>query len=308
MLAEQLVADWPGRWPRPDAYSTKNAASQVKHFAAFFAGRELRSITRDEGRRYALAHPGAARYARTMLNDALDAGLVSENVLAGVRLPAGRKKVIVVPTIEEVEQLTAAARSLYHSGTPRSRFSVPAGMEALIVVSAYTGLREGEARALAIEDLELGDWDEDARAATMPNPTRGRVDWQINREEALKRPKTARSRDSFAFLGPAPQAIGGRCRVDHNHRNKKTAVRDGRVFPFTRSVRQAAWDRVREHAEVSVPWHSLRHFCATWLLDKGATMDDVALQLRCTVDEVRKTYGHPDREQALGRLEAIAGG
>jgi integrase len=59
-------------------------------------------------------------------------------------------------------------------------------------------------------------------------------------------------------------------------------------------------------------FHSLRHFHASWLLNQGASDLDVALQLGHgrkdgTVDPtlVRRTYGHPDVESGLARLEAL---
>jgi len=59
-------------------------------------------------------------------------------------------------------------------------------------------------------------------------------------------------------------------------------------------------------------FHGLRHWHATWLLNQGASDLDVALQLGHgrkdgTVDPtlVRRTYGHPDVESGLQRLEAL---
>jgi integrase len=55
-------------------------------------------------------------------------------------------------------------------------------------------------------------------------------------------------------------------------------------------------------------WHDLRHFHATWLLDRGASVLDVAIQLghRDGGELVRRRYGHPSSDLALGRLAAVA--
>lgn len=278
MLAEELVEQWPRRWPRPTIGSTKNATSQIKPFGAEFAGRNIRSITREEFRRWALQHPGNARYVRTMLYDALDAGLVDENVAAGVKIPKPRTKRPAPPSEHEVERLVEWAR-----GVDEHIFA------AAIHLAAYCGLREGELRALRSEDLVYGKPDVDY-------PTRIIVRHSMNRLEELVEPKTDSSATSCAVLGLARFAFMHRATEAHF------------LFPFTRARRQGLWDEARKATGVKCRWHDLRHFCATWLLDRGATVDDVALQLRCSVDEVRRCYGHPDREQALGRLEAIAGG
>ena len=55
-------------------------------------------------------------------------------------------------------------------------------------------------------------------------------------------------------------------------------------------------------------WHDLRHYHATWLLDRGASDADVAEQLghkdggRLVAD----LYGHTYNDNALSRLQEIA--
>ncbi len=277
MLAEELVEAWPKRWPRPTVGSTKNSHSQIKPFGRDFAGRDVATITREEFRRWALDNPGRARYVRTMLYDALDAGIVPDNVAAGVRIPAKRAREARVPTAWDVNELAEKA--------PTPLFA------SMIIAAAYTGLRLGEQRGLKVGAVRF------RRDTDIVE--RGIVAGQFNRQEEWVQAKTASSEETFAVLGPAVGAF------DVAMSMPKV---DGLLWGYTRAQHQHQWDATRELARIQVKWHSLRHHCATWLLDKGATVDDVALQLRCSVEEVRKTYGHPDREAALGRLEAIAGG
>lgn len=86
--------------------------------------------------------------------------------------------------------------------------------------------------------------------------------------------------------------------------------------------RGKAWDRhtlgkllrpVFRELEVSGSAHSLRHFCATWLLDHGASPLDVAVTLghfdkdgRPNAELVLRCYGHPSHEEALRRLEGLS--
>lgn len=302
MKVDVAVDEWAERFPREAASTTANNTSQAKHFAEMFPNRELGSVTAAEFERFAQVHPGAARYARTLLNDYRDAGVLEENVSDGVRIPRLPKKKVVVPTAEEVAKLIGAAGHLKRFAS--SGTSVRLGlMGPMIEIAAYTGLREGELRALSVADIRArGDHNDVVEAE---------VEYSIDRREQLKSPKTRSSQDTFTFLGKAartmraltdaPHPLHGRAWGAHT----KTPVRDGRYFPFSRAERQAAWDKIRYQAGVGVTWHSLRHFCATWLLDNDAAIDDVALQLRCSVEEVRATYGHPNRKAALARLREV---
>lgn len=277
------VAEWPERFPRPAASTTANNASQVKHFATFFDGRDLESISTEEFYRYAQVHPGAARYARTMLGDYTSAKLIEENASDGVSIPRRPTKKVIVPTAAEVDLLCKmASNPVFKRGI--------GCLGPMIRIAAYSGLREGELRALATPDID-----------DPKKPRRLTVEYSIDRREQLKDPKTAASEATIAIF---PQ-IQGYVRGEIPRKFAGTSVRPHRLFDVTRSQRQAAWDRVRVSANVSVTWHSLRHFCATWLLDNDAAIDDVALQLRCSVEEVRRTYGHPNREAALARLETV---
>lgn len=291
MKADVAVAEWPERFPRPAASTTANNASQAKHFGAFFAGRELESITHEEFFRYAQVHPGAARYARTMLGDYAEAALIEANVAEGVKIPRRPTKNVIVPTADEIKRLCDMARRMQSVGNSGGNYAGLKALPGMIRTAAYTGLREGELRALATPDFD-----------SVKEPRRLTVEYQINRKEELVDPKTASSEATIAVFSQ----VRGYIRGEIPQPQWQTSVRPHRLFPVTRSQRQRAWDSVRRSARVSVTWHSLRHFCATWLLDNDAAIDDVALQLRCSVEEVRETYGHPNREAALQRLEAVA--
>lgn len=90
--------------------------------------------------------------------------------------------------------------------------------------------------------------------------------------------------------------------------------RNARGYPWTRKAVNKAWCRAR--ADVGLEWvqfRDLRRFHASWLLDRGVSEMDVALQLghtdrfgRPNTDQVRKTYGWPDSMKALARVAAAA--
>jgi integrase len=292
MKVETAVAEWPERFPRPATQTTANNQSQAKHFAEMFPNRELDSVTTEEFVRFAQVHPGAARYARTLLNDYRDAGVLEENVSDGVRIPRRPKRKVIVPTVDEVQKLVDTASAAARRQPVWNHYE---HLKTMIEVAAYTGLREGEQRALSAADVRERGEHRDIVLAE--------VEYSIDRREQLKEPKTKSSQDTFTFLGRTPRTMRGL--VDNRLRQTVTPVRSDRLWPITRSQRQSAWEYVCRQAGVSVTWHSLRHFCATWLLDHDASIDDVALQLRCSVEEVRETYGHPDRKAAFRRLREV---
>lgn len=283
MLCDELVTIWPERWPRPDADNTRHNARQVASFGRDFAGREPGDIDVLEARSWALANPGQARYVRTMFNDLLDARLVEQNVFAGIRIPIGTEEV-VVPSLEEVEALVAGAMA-----------GGDIALASRITFAAETGVRFGEQRAIVRPDT--------AKAGNVFYDDRRRlqIDWQINRAGKLKKPKTKRSVGPIMVSKTARTAVELALSVQVSKRRTKT----GYVWLGDPRELEEGWSELRRGVGVWFKWHALRHYAATQLLDRGATVDDVARQLRCTTNEIRRTYGHPNAEKALGRLESF---
>jgi integrase len=244
----------------------------VRTFATAFAGRDPEDIDVPEARTWALANPGKVRYVRAMLNDALVDGLIQSHVFASLRLPQPEEESITVPTDRQIKKLEANADGILYDA---------------IVLAKRTGLRQGELRALAAEDIPK------ARS-------RLDVEWQITRDGRLKRPKKG-STGRILLPSDAARSVARRCELA----TPETPVRPDRLFPLSRDQLQTRWKAVRLAAGVWIRWHDLRHYCATWMLDAGATTEDVARQLRCDEQLVRQRYGHPDREKALARLESL---
>ena len=79
------------------------------------------------------------------------------------------------------------------------------------------------------------------------------------------------------------------------------------VLPITSQERRA-WRRARELAGIGedVTPHILRHTCATWLLQRGVSIYDVAGVLGCSEAVVRKTYGHHAKDHLRGAVDAFS--
>jgi integrase len=90
--------------------------------------------------------------------------------------------------------------------------------------------------------------------------------------------------------------------------------RNSRGNPWTRQAVNRHWQKARRRCGLEhVIFHDLRVFHATWLLDRGVSEMDVALQLghtdrmgRPNTALVRERYGWPDPIAALERVAAAA--
>jgi integrase len=273
ITADVLVGRWPDQWPRPDAVTNENYSQMVQRFGREFRGRDVDGISKAAFRDWANENPGAARYVRTMLNDALEDGLIKSNGLKGVKLgrSQGRKEV-EIPTREQVDLLARSA--------PSAEFGDA------ILFAAYTGLRQGEHRALRSEDF-------------LP-AFRVYVEFQLDRHERLKAPKGKKGRRLLMVPSEVRDIYG-------KVRSADVAGELVRPWPFKLWKWKEQWKLTRKKAGLWPQWHELRHFCATWLLDNGASAEDVAVQFGHNDGGqlIRELYGHPDRDLALGRLEAL---
>lgn len=74
------------------------------------------------------------------------------------------------------------------------------------------------------------------------------------------------------------------------------------------SQERRAWRNARELAGLGadVTPHVLRHTCATWLLQRGISIYDVAGVLGCGEDVVRRTYGHHAQDHLRTAVQAFS--
>lgn len=285
MKCSELATLWPERWPRPDPDNTVNTAHQVQPFCRDFADREPSSISRSEARSWALINPGTARYVRTMFNDLLDDKLLEQNVFAGISIPRSGSKPIVVPTTEQIDALVTAAGEKQ--------------LASRIQFAAETGLRYAEQKAVMMPGTKRDDLNGNRFNTDL---TRLDVKWQLGRSGEFKKPKTKRGVRSVMINLCAREAVEEA--VEAIPAGAATAI-----VPYlwirSRKTDNEEWTDLRCETGIWIRWHDLRHYHATQLLDAGAKVEDVAMQLGCRDEEIRNTYGHPDAEKALQRLEGL---
>jgi integrase len=270
---------WLKEWPRKAVSSRMNYASCVNRFAEHFGEKQIAEVTRLEARSWALTVPrNVTQVVATMFEDARDVGLVTVNPFHRLRLPPKSTEDVRPPSLDEYRRLLEACDVL--EGYAEE-------FRAMIQFSAWTGVRASELWALRWEDVRVDTvWIRQAR----------------KRDGSYTKPKNGEERQ-IALVGPAADAL---------LKFKELPSRDdGFIFhsPQGKTLREHShrdsWHKVRAEAGLDhLRWHSLRHFCATQLLEMGMSHFDVAVQLghRDGGALVMQRYGHPSEDAARERL------
>lgn len=240
---------------------------------------------------------------RAALSEAVRWGLISTNPARGVRLPKREQKERAVLTPEQTKVLLEHVK-----GDP---------LEALFVLSIYTGMRQGEALGLRWEDLDLKGgtltvnhslWWRPLSAST--TGTIGAAGSRASgaastrrRRPVLTEPKTPRSRRRITLPAPVVE------KLQEHQRTQRFTSKDNLVFtapdgtaldPFT--VFHSLRRHLRSAGLPIVTWHSLRHSAATNLLAAGVPVGVVSDLLgHSTVTTTLSVYRH-----AVERTQSVA--
>jgi len=215
-----------------------------------------------------------------MFNDAIDDGLhPGPNPFANLRLEQSRgRKDLIALTEDELEELCQKALDVLGEFGPAFR--------AMVIFSAYVGLRPGE--LFALERSDVGRDEVTIRQ-------------NLDGTGTIKAPKNGRER----IVGLPPPA-----RVALADVPVRLDVPWQFVTPrgrrFTKSSLYYYWNPVRAaFGRPGMDFYELRHFCATHLLELGVSHADVAIQLGHTDGGalVMSTYGHPSEDGARERVK-----
>ena len=226
-----------------------------------------------------MRNPSQVRFLRAMFGKAVKAGLLEANVWDHVETRQ-RSTPRVPPSPIELERLVSGARA---RGGWWSHFAD------CMLFTAYSGLRGEEVQRVSEADV----LDAGARLVVHGKRLGGQSD--------------PRKRTVVVFEP-------GRSALLRHVKPCGTTWRAMQGGELTQDVRERAYKSlVLEAGIVRSTFHGLRHFHASWLLDQGASLTDVAIQLghrdahgRVDTSQIEKRYGHPQVEPALARLEALA--
>jgi integrase len=280
---DSFAGRWLQDYARPKASTNKLYAGRIKGFAEDFRGVKMESVTRPMARAWALEHTkGTVAVVAAMFSDAKRDDIVLRNPFSDLRLPQSKgRKDIRALTEAEVLELADCALRVFPDETGQT-------LRAMIVFSAYTGIRLGEMAALRFTDLGHDEM------------TISRAYSSLSHETTT--PKNGKAR-TVVLPKPARDVVQGLPR------------RLGQEFvfvkpdggPFTKGTLYHYWAPVRALAgHPALHWHELRHACATMLIERGLPPHVVAHQLGHTDGGilVQKLYGHPDHDRMRGLLKA----
>jgi integrase len=287
----ETIASFTNRWldifPRPKASTNAHNTERVRAFAEQHKRRRVDSITVEEARAWALRHPSTLPALRAMFNDARRLGLITTNPFAGLGIERSRGRRDLPSewlTATDIDRLADTALRVHGEYGPV--------MAAMVTFAAYTGIRPGELFALDFADID-GSVLHVHRAAD-------------SRTRTITTPKNGHGRD-VVLPRRAREAVDRMPRL-YDQQAVFVAPRGGRLWaPHFNWL----WNPVRAaFGRPTMAFHELRHFCATYLLERGLSPADVAVQLghRDGGALVMSTYGHPSERAAKARILAAVDG
>ncbi len=268
------VLDDYAREHGPETVAPWRIASAVKSLVEFWQGRNVADVTRETCRRYEKARNRSAGTVRRELgvlraaiNHAHREGRITRTV--AVRLPEK-------PQARDRWLTEAEALALYRASMsePRVRLHLPL----FILLGLYTGQRKEAILSLrwVQVDLNAGLINFNAPGARRSNKRRAHLPIPST---LLRRLRRARQRGvELGF-------------VVHENGYRLKDIKRG----FSSACRRAGLTGVTPH--------TLRHTCATWLMQRGVSLWDAAGFLGMSRETLERVYGHhhPDFLQNAAR-------
>lgn len=247
-----------------------------------------------------------AKFLAPVFQEAYNDGLIPVTHFAKMGLDSapGRKDIVPV-TQEEVFLLADCATAVHGTGDFGQR------VRALVLFQAFVANRPGEAFALRRMDLHPGQ-----REVTFSQSSfEGRVD--ATKTYATRRvvvPDMAWDALAALPVRPADHLIftntrGKAFRKESWYRcwNPIRERWDAKLDPRRKALMDEARGKDRYGRQKKFDLYELRHFGATWLLNMGVSVEDVAFQLGHADSKlVERLYGHPDESLIRDRLRMAA--
>jgi integrase len=255
---------------KASTYSTAEAA--LKGFVENFHRIPLSRLDAITAERWARRNAWRVPTVITMMNAAVETGLIERNPFKGLSHRGAGRRHITPLTAEEVDELAGIAHRLH--GQTVSSF---------VIFAAYTGMRVGEVFALQWPDIDF-------------SRNRIRINRRLYRGE-LDLPKSNRRRE-VVLPPPARDAL---LPLDRSTAWIFTGKRGGRLSQSTVAY---YWRAIEGAFGRKVTPHELRHFAGHYLYVTLGLPDRVVAEQLAHNDGgklVRELYGHGD----VGALEEI---
>lgn len=204
-----------------------------------------------------------------------------------------KKARVRVPTEDEVRALITAAAERPFNCTARSQRR----RETMLHIAAFCGLRQGEILGLKREHVNFGRGVIEVRHSLLWN-------------DILKGPKTAAGVRDVPMPVHVEQMLAAYIRdfpADSPENPDGLVFRTQKGKPFDVATLHKQWHDLVERAgidetEASLRWHSLRHFCTSWLIRHGMPITDAARLLGHNgFDTTLQVYAHATMSDTVRR-------
>lgn len=291
------IAEWRERWLEESKRvwkpsTSKHYRERTRSFVAAHGDDYLREFSLDAAAAWAMRNPSTVMTLKAMFLRASRLGLIDSSPwLVPQRRKNKRNLEASFLPVEDVRRLAQAALKLGGDGQGGDNVWGPVA-SAAVLISAWTGIRPGELYELRLSDVRANGRLSIERAWT---PAGG-----------VDRPKSGHAR-TVVLPAPAERALR-----ESAARAAELGAEGGLVVctPTGARLRGPSWSpywrAIKAGAGVrqDLRYYDLRHFCATWLIEQGASTYDVAQQLGHSDGGklVVSTYSHPEGEVALGRV------
>lgn len=286
------LTQYADRWQKSQVVSEGTAriidnALRV-HITPALGDRRIASILRSDVQGFVKAlsdrlQPGSVRNVYDVLFRVMDSAaedrVIASNPCKRIALPKGTKGEVIPPTVEEVERVTEKTAERYR---------------ALIVLLAGSGLRIGEALGLDVGHVDF-------------LRRRVRVERQLLQTGDFGPPK-----------GRKPRTVPvGRVVIDALAAHLAEHPSDGAIFTtevgerLTYRAWRYQWKTITKAAKVGFTTHDLRHFTASVLISRGASVKQVQVLLGHSSPVITlRTYAHlfpGEEDQTANVMDAVLG-
>lgn len=285
--AEVWIRDHHGPNTRRPKERTRTLNEQhLRSFLNEFGDRLMDGgISRKEALSWSRSRHHNAKTVSAMFNDAIDEEICAANPFANRRHRRSKERKGIAP-ITETELETIAGIALEHYGP--DGYGIVA--RAWVLFAAWVGCRPGETFSVPLRDVDIPDGLVTVKRVKPPYSTDTIV---------LARAAGDALRDAMPHLateGPMFRTVTGKAMVGHSPANYWQPVRD----KFEAKTDRDRWLALLGGQD-SFDLYSLRHFCASIIVDRGGNEYDGAKQLGNTPEVFREHYMHDYKDRVLER-------
>lgn len=293
MSIRQYADEWldlhHGKGTRRPAKSTYQVNKMnLRRFLEIYGDRDIDGgISRREALAWSRPIPHVAKTVAALFNDAVDDEACKANPFANRRQVRSRERKDIAP-ITEAELDKLAQIALEHWGP--DGYGITA--RAWVLFAAWVGCRPGETFTTPFASLNFGEGTATIRRVKKRGggyPT----DTVVFPKQAQDAVRDAQNRLSHA--GPMFRTVTGK-EMRENLSWHWDPIRD----KFQMTVTPERWEALLGGQDF-FDFYSLRHFCASIMVDRGGNEFDGSAQLGNSPQVFRETYMHDYKDRVLER-------